>query len=282
MVEWRGEAAVQRHDGTLVPVEIWHRPISLLSGGATIDTLRDITERKAQEQFEQDFLADVAHDLKTPLTVNKAQVQMLQRRQRQGRIDFATMGESLAAFNANTDRMVRRLDELTDLAQLRSGRDLDLRLESLDLVSLVQESVTYFSRSTERHTIEIDNRLEMSNGTWDMVRLQRVIENLLSNAIKYSPKGGTITVTLAHDRRDNRDWAIISVRDQGIGIPATDLPNVFERYRRGSNVATRISGTGIGLAGAHHIVEQHGGSISVASTEGVGSVFTVELPLEPV
>lgn len=278
-VEWRGEAVVQRQDGTLVPVEIWHRPISLLSGGATIDTLRDITERRAQEQFEQDFLADVAHDLKTPLTVNKAQIQMLQRRQRQGRIDPTTLGESLAGFNANTDRMVRRLDELTDLARLRSGRDLELRLEPLDLVSLVQESVTYFSRSTDRHAIEIDNQMETSTGTWDAVRLQRVVENLLSNAIKYSPKGGTITVTLANDRRDNREWAIVSVRDQGLGIPATDLPTVFERYRRGSNVATRISGTGIGLAGAHHIVEQHGGTIAVESTEGVGSVFTVALPL---
>jgi PAS domain S-box-containing protein len=280
--EWRGEATVQRPDGSLVPVEIWRRPIILASGPATIDAVRDISDRKAQEQFEQNFVADVVHDLKTPLTVNKAQVQMLQRRQRQGRVDPDALGESLAAFNANTDRMVRRLDELTDLAQMRSGRELELRPETVDLRTLVNDSVAYFRASTERHTITVEDRLVKTTGTWDVGRLQRVVENILANAIKYSPKGGDITVTLSNDRRDGRDWAFISVRDQGVGIPAADLPFSFERYRRGSNVATSISGTGIGLAGSRQIVEQHGGTITVESTEGVGSTFTVELPMEPV
>jgi signal transduction histidine kinase len=110
------------------------------------------------------------------------------------------------------------------------------------------------------------------------VRLERVLENLLSNAIKYSPEGGSITVAIA-DEEIGGPWAVLTVRDQGLGIPAADLPRVFERFQRARNVEGRIGGTGIGLASARQIVEQHGGTIAAESAEGTGSTFTVRLPL---
>jgi signal transduction histidine kinase len=113
---------------------------------------------------------------------------------------------------------------------------------------------------------------------WDAGRIERVCDNLISNAIKYSPNGGTIEIRLSKSADDGRDWAVLTVSDSGIGIPRSDLPHIFERYRRAANTAV-ISGTGIGLAGARQIVEQHGGSITVESLERIGSTFTVRLPL---
>jgi signal transduction histidine kinase len=114
-------------------------------------------------------------------------------------------------------------------------------------------------------------------GTWDEVRLGRVIDNLLDNAIKYSPRGGAIEVVIEVDGSD----AVLSVKDRGEGIPQVDLPHIFERFRRGGNVEGRIPGTGIGLAGVHRIVEQHTGSMSVQSEVGQGTTFTIRLPLAP-
>ena len=119
-------------------------------------------------------------------------------------------------------------------------------------------------------------------GSWDAVRLERVLSNLVGNAIKYSPDGGPVAIELSSEVDGQaRGWAVIQVRDQGVGIPSQDRPHVFERFRRGGNVERHIAGTGIGLFGSRQIVEQHGGTIGVESEEGVGSTFTVRLPLGP-
>jgi signal transduction histidine kinase len=113
----------------------------------------------------------------------------------------------------------------------------------------------------------------------DEERLRRVVANLISNAIKYSPAGGEITLTLAEERAGGRTWAVWSVADCGIGIPHGEEEAIFDRFRRGSNVAGRIPGLGIGLAGARQILEEHGGALAVANREGGGAVFTIRLPL---
>jgi signal transduction histidine kinase len=121
-----------------------------------------------------------------------------------------------------------------------------------------------------------------SRFSWDAVRLARVLDNLVGNAIKYSPEGGPIVVTISRETTAaGTRWAVLSVRDQGVGIPPSDLPHVFERFYRGRNITAEIAGTGIGLASARQIVEQHTGTISVESHAGQGSTFTVRLPLEP-
>jgi signal transduction histidine kinase len=96
--------------------------------------------------------------------------------------------------------------------------------------------------------------------------------------VKYSPKGGDISIHVSEERREQQEWAVLVVRDHGIGIPAAELERVFEPYYRASNIAGTVSGSGIGLAGTRHIVEQHGGEIAVRSEPG-DTTFTVRLPL---
>jgi signal transduction histidine kinase len=115
-------------------------------------------------------------------------------------------------------------------------------------------------------------------GDWDEARIERIVSNLISNAVKYSPRGGEITIQVAEEQRGEQEWAILSIRDHGIGIPAAEIERVFEPYYRASNTAGTVSGSGIGLAGTRHIVEQHGGEIAVKSEVG-DTTFTVRLPL---
>ena len=115
---------------------------------------------------------------------------------------------------------------------------------------------------------------------WDADRLTRVLENLVANAVKYSPAGSTVVVRVDREEAPDGPLAVLSVADQGVGIPAADLPHIFERFRRGGNVAGRIAGSGLGLWGSQRIVAQHGGTIAIDSTEGRGTTVTVRLPLE--
>jgi two-component system, OmpR family, sensor kinase len=112
------------------------------------------------------------------------------------------------------------------------------------------------------------------------MRIARVLANLLDNAFKYSPADAPVALSLIADRSDGGAWAVLTVRDNGLGIPPDDLPHIFERFYRGSNVRRHTGGNGIGLAGARQIVEQHGGTIDVTSQPGVGTLVTVRLPLQ--
>jgi signal transduction histidine kinase len=172
------------------------------------------------------------------------------------------------------------------------GRSLRLRCELCDLVALVQQAAADQQRMTERHRLRVESALPTLVGTWDAARLRRVLDNLLANAVKYSPAGGEVTVSLETADRvptgpqedpmggQGRAWAVLQVRDQGVGIPAADQAHIFERFWRGGNVG-HIAGRGLGLAGVRHIVQQHGGSIDLQSQEGAGSTFTIRLPLDP-
>ncbi len=106
-----------------------------------------------------------------------------------------------------------------------------------------------------------------------------MLMNLVANAIKYSPAGGEIVVEVQRQEETAAAWAVLAVRDQGLGIPAADVPHIFTRFHRATNVIGRISGTGLGLASVRQIVDRHGGSIEVMTAEGVGTTFTVRLPL---
>ena len=115
-------------------------------------------------------------------------------------------------------------------------------------------------------------------GDWDEARIERIVGNLISNAVKYSPKGGAISLQVRQEHAGHQEWGVLVVKDNGIGIPPAELERVFEPYYRASNTAGTVSGSGIGLAGTRHIVEQHGGQISVVSEVG-DTTFIVRLPL---
>jgi PAS domain S-box-containing protein len=219
------------------------------------------------------------HDLRNPLTTIKGQAQMLGRLSARDRLTPEGLAEGLAAIDSASKTMEALIGELLDTVRLQAGQQLELRPEPTDLVALARRCAAEQQQTTNRHTLHVVPRVSTLMGEWDVVRIQRVIGNLLSNAIKYSPEGGAITMTVGRRGRGAQASAELSVHDCGLGIPPADLPHVFERFHRAANVTRAMAGSGIGLAGARQIVEQHGGTIAVESSEGSGSTFTVRLPL---
>lgn len=242
--------------------------------------LTEADERHVAEQRQQEFLDDIAHDLRNPLAAVKGQAQlMLRQLERKGAIAPERLRAGLHGIDVGVAQMTAQISELQDVARLRSGQPLALTTEPTDLVALVNDTAVSARQLSARHEILVDADAPELVGRWDTFRLRRVLDNILGNAVKFSPGGGQVTVAVARQEGPDGPWARIDVRDEGVGIPAADLDRIFERFQRGSNVAGRIRGTGIGLAGARQIVGQHGGSIAIASEEGRGTVVTVTLPL---
>jgi len=236
-------------------------------------------EAEASLRARDETLATISHDLRTPLTSIRGLAQLLQRRLTRGAVmTTEELTERLGRIEEQTALMARMIDDLLDVARIEAGRPLELRREPCDLVGLVQKSVADVQRTTDDHRLHVvaDGPIV---GLVDAARLERVVLNLLTNAVKYSPSGGNIELAVRLEE-DPGDWAVLEVRDQGIGIPAEDLPRIFERFYRASNVGDQLRGTGLGLAGARQIVEQHGGEIGVTSEPGVGTTLTVRLPLQ--
>ena len=251
------------------------------------------------------FLASAAHDLKGPLTSLKGNAQLLLRQLAPAPPNSASSsrsprpprdGTSLAGAPSATrdtsamerlsridraaNQMARMLDQLLDLARLPTGQPLALDRQPMDLVAVAHERIAEHQQSAGDITLHCVAAVPALAGSWDRVRIERVLDNLLGNALKYTLHGGEVVVELTQEARDGHPWASLQVRDQGLGIPAADLPHIFERFHRGRNVRDRISGTGIGLASARQIVELHGGTIEAMSEEGKGTVIIVLLPLD--
>jgi signal transduction histidine kinase len=267
-----GEGMARRSDGADVFVET---QLFDLDSSHSLAIVRDVTAQRTLERERGSFVAAVSHDLKSPLAAISGQAQLLQRKIEQLNLpDGPTMARRLARIDETTYRMSRLIDDLLDVSRLQMGRPLELNRQSVDLVALAQASIQQLQPTTTRHQLLLTTSEPTLSGFWDPQRIGRVADNLLLNAVKYSPDGGDIAVSVARDG----GWAVMSVRDPGLGIPAADLPRIFERFHRGANVTRKIGG--IGLAGSKQIVEQHGGTIEVDSREGGGSTFTVRLPLE--
>ncbi len=276
---WRGELELRRKDGSIIPVEALATVVALPTGPMYLSAVRDISERKRAETERVSFLDAVAHDVKNPLTAAKGRAQLLRRRLQKETTDTAGIEANLDSIAAAIDESVALVDELLDAAHLRAGQSLELYSLPTDLAALVEAVAAETRQSTTRHVIQVKTAITELVGVWDGPRLRRVLANLLGNAVKYSPDGGEIVVRIEREMDgEGESWAVIVLTDQGIGVPAADLPHLFVRFHRGSNVA-HIGGTGMGLAGAKRIIEQHGGSIGVVSVEGQGSSFTVRLPL---
>ena len=238
-------------------------------------------ELREQISARDEFMATVSHDLKSPLTFIKGMAH-LRRRRAVETPETLPLIDALDQIEASAGRMAGQLDELVDASRLEAGRPLELRRERMDLLALARQAVAEHQQTTDRHALRVSASAPEVIGTWDETRLGRVLDNLLNNAIKYSPRGGAIEVALDLDAngRPGPPTAVLRVSDYGEGIPESDLPHIFERFRRGGNVEGRIPGTGIGLSGVRRIIELHNGSISVQSRLGQGTTFTVRLPLE--
>lgn len=247
-----------------------------------IDNARLYEEARDAIRTRDEFLASATHDLKTPLTAISGLAQVMERRARRMPYPEAEkLRVGLAKITTVTQRMTALINELMDVARLRMGRRLQLERHPTDLVAVTRTMAAEASMTSNRHQIEVTARPPEIIGQWDGFRLERVLGNLLSNAIKYSPDGGKIAIDVSLQEGALGKWAVLAVRDPGIGIPSADLPRIFERFHRGTNVLGRIRGTGIGLYGARQIVAAHGGEMRVESEEGIGTTFTVLLPIDP-
>ena len=234
------------------------------------DLERIALERGQALQRRDALLVGLTHDLRHPLTVIRIRARLLRRTVAERYL------ESIEHIERAALRLTHGIDELLDSTTTQNGQDLPLVLVSTDLVQLVRTAIGDYQNAL-RHRLVLEAHSPSIAGQFDASRLERALENLVANAIRYSPAGGDIRLEVS----SGVDWAKVVIRDQGIGIPARDLPYVFEPFRRGANVIGKIEGTGIGLANARHIVEQHGGAISVESSPGEGSTFIVRLPLVP-
>jgi signal transduction histidine kinase len=265
-----------------VPILVNSAPLSDGSGAAAggVAVFQDITPLRDLERQKDEFLAAVSHDLKTPATIIMGRASLLHRAlARQSAEPASAIIEGLTSIDESTNQLVRLVDELLDITRWRMGQTIELDLGPADLVKIANRLAAEYRNMSPRHRIEVESDVGRLVGDWDEARIERVIANLLSNAVKYSPKGGEILITTSQVDRDDEAWAAFSVRDSGIGIAPSELDRVFEPYFRGSNVTKSISGTGVGLAGTRHIVEEHGGEIRVDSVLGHGTTFTVQLPL---
>jgi len=244
-----------------------------------VENARLYYEVRQSVRTRDDFLAAVAHELRTPLTVISGTAQLLRRRM-QGD-DLAANSPSLDRIMNAVGRMTAFIEELIELVRLQADPTLELHRAPTDLIELVRRVTSELTELSRGQAVDVQTDREVI-GDWDAVRLERAIVNLLGNAFKYNSATGRVLVRIGIEESPQGRVAFCAVTDEGIGIPEADLPRIFERFARGSNVAGRITGSGVGLTIVRQIVEQHGGTISVTSTVGSGSTFTIRLPLATV
>ena len=221
-------------------------------------------------QTQQRLLADVSHELRTPLTAIRGNVDLMRR---MGDAD----PESLEIIQEEIERMTRLVGDLLLLARADAG-GLPLETKKVELDDLLFEvyrQVRLLEKSVEVRVTEVDQACMMG----DVDRLKQLLLNLISNAIKYTPDGGTVDLSLSK----KNGWAYLRIADTGVGIPAEDLPYIFDRFYRVDKARARSQlgqgGAGLGLAIAKWIAQAHGGNIDVTSTVGEGTIFTIIFPI---
>lgn len=242
-----------------------------------IDSFNQMTERLHQS-FEQirRFSTDVSHELRTPITAIRGQLEVA--------LFTAETPEQYREAIINAMEDIEKLSSIVRalllLSQAESGQ-LVLQKAPLDLADVVTDLVDQFQIPAEEKDVRLTSSIEpCAPVEADRTQIERLLSNLLSNAVKYTPKGGSVRVVVGPARETG--WTKLSVEDTGVGIPAENLPHIFDRFYRVRNAQTNtIQGLGLGLSFVAWIVEAHGGRIDVASNSGEGTRFTVLLPSCP-
>lgn len=240
-----------------------------------IDNARLYREAQAAIEMRDEFLSIASHELKTPLTTLLGYTQALQRRLARDNLLNERDQRAMGVIEQQALRLTKQIDTLLDLSRIELGQ-FNLEYGAIDLPRMLRRIVMEREPTLDRHRLEATIPEEALTILGDPGRLEQVIQNLLQNAIKYSPNGGTIALGIERQQQ----LAVISVSDQGVGIPETARPHLFQRFYRASNVTGRnMSGMGIGLYLVDLIVKLHHGTVEYISAEEQGSTFIVRLPL---
>jgi two-component system phosphate regulon sensor histidine kinase PhoR len=242
-----------------------------LSNG-TLVLVRDITNIRKLEKVRQDFIANISHELRTPIASCKAIVETLQG----GAINDKNISEDfLQRMQVETEKLAQMVNELGELSRIESG-ELELKLERVNLAEVLAKVIDRLKAQADRAQLGIKLVVpsDLPSVIGDTNRIEQVAVNLVHNAIKFTPQNGRIIIS--PEIHDNMVWT--SIQDTGIGIPEDDLTHIFERFYK-VDKARSGGGTGLGLAIAKHIIQAHGGDIWVESKEGKGSTFIFSLPI---
>jgi len=238
--------------------------------GGTLLLVQDLTRVRKLETVRRDFVSNLSHELRTPLASLKALTETLQG----GALTDPEAGPRfLGRIHTEVDALTQMAQELLDLSKIESGQ-VTLNLKPVSPAEVLHAAAERMRVQAERAGVELT--VEAANpprARADAARLEQVLVNLIHNAIKFTPRGGSVTLSA----EAKKDAVLFGVRDTGAGIPADDLPRIFERFYRVDKSRTG-SGSGLGLSIAKHIVEAHGGKIWAESREGQGSIFYFSIP----
>ena len=243
----------------------------LPTGGAVL-VLHDLTEVRRLEAVRRDFVANVSHELKTPLTSISGYAETLLG----DTADAETTHRFLGTILSNARRMQRLVDDLLDLSRIEAGRWQPNRTD-VDVGAVAREAWAALAVRAETDHVELTLELapEAAVVHADLDALRQILTNLLDNSLRYTPPGGRITC----ESRRTAGGVAVSVRDNGVGITSDHLPRIFERFYRADSSRSRDEGgTGLGLAIVKHLVEAHGGRVSAASERGSGTTVTCVFP----
>ncbi|MBQ0958867.1 hypothetical protein KAK06_07840 [Ideonella sp. 4Y11] len=235
---------------------------------------RDITHETAVERLKSEFLTTAAHELRTPLASVYGFSELLAG----GRLSDERRQQVCAVVHRQAGVLKHLVDELLDLARLDARGDADFQRQPCDLRDIAHEAIES-TRSPDE-----DDRLQCASGEqalWvmgDALRLRQALVNLLANGLKYSVAPAPVQLLLHHERQDGQDWAVATISDQGIGMTPEQQERAFERFYR-ADPSGHLLGAGLGLSIVQEIVQHHGGRISLRSQAGVGSHFSVWLPV---
>ncbi len=254
-------------------LELFLAPLSAGSGALVV--IHDVTEQRKNEQSRREFIANVSHELRTPLTNVKSYAETIisagDELPQELRSNF------MGVIVSEADRMTRIVKDLLTLSKFDYGKmEMNIaRFSFAEAVGNVYKAVQLDAQN-HGHTFTLDCPEDLPQVNGDRERIEQVIMNICSNAIKYTADGGTITVTAGAEGRN----VFVRVSDNGVGIPAKDLPNLFERFYRVDKARSRATGgTGLGLSIAKEILKQHQGDIRIESVYGEGTDVTVTLPV---
>ncbi|MFN0080069.1 MAG: sensor histidine kinase [Prosthecobacter sp.] len=252
-------------------------PLPATSGGGAWLMIQDVTEAAMTEQIRKDFVANASHELRTPLTIINGYIEMLQD---DAAPNAATMKKCLDVMEKHGKRIARIIEDMLTISRLDAAASNGLNLEPFNVRVCAQDAADHLAPMMEGREVKIEFNFPKDGGKLkgDRFYWDQVFTNLIENSVKENAKPGLVVRVSGEWQKDH---CVIKVSDNGIGIPAHDLPFVFKRFYRGNkHHSSQIKGTGLGLSIVKRAVEAHGGKIELTSTPGSETTFTMRVPLQ--